>query len=455
MFFLENLPRLEVVSDAESEAAESEPAEETGAAGAGAQADAEDLGSPTDAPRRPEVAGSANAAPNPAGPDAAHRTTASEGRRRPPAPQPSGDDDLDDFGGGFAKPAPPVDEYRLRCEVCDSVMWVRASQSGTVVQCSDCFSELTVPPPPPKPPVRPARADDDDDDDPLPPIVDARLETATSDTTVQSDSNFQQRTVQDYLREAEAAEPEEDYRTMYDNPDFAGWFRGTAKMFIDPGVLAHLFVFGLVFTAFFWVFLTGESTSGLQIIASVFALLLFVGVILSGMAVLIASANDHPYVSEWPLASPAEAMGEMLVAVGSYAIAAVPGLVLCSVIGFNLLGVAGLMLGLFILWPFVLLSMLDNNTPFNPYSSDVARSLQRAPDAWGVFYTSSGVLFGILFFAFLAAGMIPVSIGAPLCGFGLTLVIFLYFRLMGQLAQGIGNVVNVPEDPDSAGEIEQ
>ncbi len=39
-------------------------------------------------------------------------------------------------------------EYRVKCNICGSILYAKAEQQGKTITCSDCLSSITVPPPP-------------------------------------------------------------------------------------------------------------------------------------------------------------------------------------------------------------------------------------------------------------------------------------------------------------------
>ena len=119
------------------------------------------------------------------------------------------------------------------------------------------------------------------------------------------------------------------------------------------------------------------------------------------------------------------------------------------ILGPSLLSVAITMLSIYVFFPFVLLSMLDMNSAFVPFSGEVARSVTKCEDAWGGFYFSSGLLFVGLFLVFstASAAMSPVS-GAILAIAGGVAGTFLYFGMIGRLAYSIGQAVNAPPRQD-------
>lgn len=100
------------------------------------------------------------------------------------------------------------------------------------------------------------------------------------------------------------------------------------------------------------------------------------------------------------------------------------------------ISIALVMLGVYTLFPFLLLSMMDLQSVTGLFSADVTKSVTRCQEDWGTFYFSSGMTFGLLMSYFLFISYTPATIAF---GVALTIaVIFLYFAMLGRLAQAIG-----------------
>ncbi|MCG8650051.1 MAG: hypothetical protein MI861_09465, partial [Pirellulales bacterium] len=112
--------------------------------------------------------------------------------------------------------------------------------------------------------------------------------------------------------------------------------------------------------------------------------------------------------------------------------------------GPSLLAVAFTMFSIYLLFPFVILSMLDMESPFVPFSAEVARSVTKCEEAWGGFYFSSGLLFFGLFLVFAMATAMTGAVGAVIAVFAGIAITFTYFSMIGRLAYAIGQAVNAP-----------
>jgi hypothetical protein len=112
-------------------------------------------------------------------------------------------------------------------------------------------------------------------------------------------------------------------------------------------------------------------------------------------------------------------------------------------VGFGLSQLAGLWLpqpglvwalGVFLLFPILLLSSVDANSPFIPLSRRVRRSLFRVAGTWLTFYVLSGLLWAGLMGAFWGLAQLHDFLAPVLGGPLLAATVLIYARLLGRLA---------------------
>lgn len=369
---------------------------------------------------------------------------------RPAAPPPLSESDLDALSG-FAdtedqKPAPmklvqpkvPVDDtFRVNCPTCDSLTYAKPDQVGKRIRCPDCHAAIVVPPPPK---VKPKYQ----------PDIQA---ASTFNFQDSGEENLPSRPTDPFRKSADAllkaaedahieAEAEE-----WELPNFQQWFSGLAKVFLDPVVGLHIFFLSLL------AFL--PTAVALQYESSMVVMGLFAGgaifgalVIANGFAILQSVANGEDAVGEWPLFDPMAWLGQMVIAIASVGVAAGPiWMVTHYIFQGGLITVAMTMVSLYLLYPIVLLSMLDEESILVPFSTDVTKSVMRAPDQWGAAYLASGILFFAMFLMFMIASVTGGS--SPRFGAAIAIVVavagtFAYFGIIGRLAYGIGHSVNAP-----------
>ncbi len=158
----------------------------------------------------------------------------------------------------------------------------------------------------------------------------------------------------------------------------------------------------------------------------------------NNMAILLETAGGNDKVDGWPEPDFRDQATDLIYL--SF-IAIVAGV--CS---FFISGFLGILIGggwklslavLFLLYPIILLSTLEANSPFVPLSLPILRSLKTVHWAWGVFYALAGglllVWFWPLFWLREQSGWMQffgmIFLAPLIAGWGL-----LYGRLLGRLA---------------------
>jgi DNA-directed RNA polymerase subunit M/transcription elongation factor TFIIS len=335
-----------------------------------------------------------------------------------------------------AEPVQYANEYRVTCNICGSFLYAKASQAGKQVKCPDCHSEITIPSPPK---VRKKFQVN---------MEEAETFSFESNPLVERRPDPYQKSADELLEEAAGGNVSVLRKYDDDAPSVMQWLKGVFSPFKDLGVLVHLVglcVFACVPTAIALSMDSPILVMGL-FPGGIFLALLSIS---CGLAILQAVANGEPNVSDWPTLDPIAWLGQLFLVGAAATVAAIPVWIVCMfVLGPQLLSVAITMFAIYVLFPFVLLSMLDMNSMFVPFSSEVARSVTKCEESWGGFYFSSGLLFVALFLIFSAAStMSPIS-GAVLAIVAAVTGTFMYFGMIGRLAQSIGKAVNDPPRHD-------
>ena len=336
-----------------------------------------------------------------------------------------------------AQPVEFASEYRVTCTVCGTYTYAKANQAGKTTKCGDCFSDILIPSPPK---IEKKKIMD------LDQVETFRFES--SPNTERRPDPFQ-KSADQLLEEAERAEDEDTTKpNHFETPKVGEWVASVLGPFRDPSVLVHLAglcILAIVPTLIVLKMDMAILTLGLFPGGLVFGLL----TVSCAMAVLLAASNNEARVSEWPTFDP-EAWFEQLIVVGSAAfIVAVPCWLLCTLIlGPHLLSAALTMFCIFLLFPFVLLSMLDMGSVFSPFSSELARSVTKCEEAWGGFYFSSAVLFIGTFLIFLMGSGLSNEACAIVSIIAAVTATFVYFGMIGRLAYAIGQAINAPPRTD-------
>ena len=328
-------------------------------------------------------------------------------------------------------------EFRVTCKVCGTITYAKAVDSGKTTKCSDCYSEILIPKPPrirKKP----------------------EIDIANAETFNLGQNNSEERKTADPFRKsaadllAEASRQEEDASppVYEDTPNVLEWVKNVFGIFKDPGVIMH------------WVCLSVAAAIPTALLVSIeqesLQLLLTIGMMIGGLilggitvscafAILLSVANGNDQVEDWPSTDVFQWLDQLTLVLGATGLVAIPMWTICFLTNSTgLLGVALVMFSIYLLLPFILLSMLDMGSVFAPFSPELARSVSKCQEEWGGFYFSSGLLFGLLFLFTAIIWYLPGSLGivatTTLCIF----TTFAYFGMMGRLAYTIGQSVNAP-----------
>lgn len=317
-------------------------------------------------------------------------------------------------------------EFRIKCSVCGSVLHVSARQSGQSIKCDDCFTTIKVPPPPKKKvAAKPSNE---------PSVM---FEGSPQSTPKRPADPFQ--TSADELLKKAAEEPDEEFKPDHEAPDTVGWIKSVLGIFLDPGVIIHFVGLSIfvgapaAFVAYYPMLAVGAFP------------LAMIGAIMTvtcGFAIMFSVANNHGRVDDWPTVDPASWFESMLPAIAATAIAVAPAFMVGAIFNATVvIRVALILFSVYVLFPFILLSMLDNQSIAAPFSADVSKSVTKCQDDWGALYFSAGLLFGLLFLYFVFTEMTPVAIAI---GVSIAIAIsFMYFAMIGRLALAIGDVVDL------------
>ena len=108
------------------------------------------------------------------------------------------------------------------------------------------------------------------------------------------------------------------------------------------------------------------------------------------------------------------------------------------------------MFAVYLVFPFVLLSMMDMGNVLQPFSAEVARSVTDSQEAWGGLYFSSAILFAALFLLIVSMNGLAGHSGIAISLTASIAVVFIYFGMIGRLASAIGQA-----DDESGGSAEE
>lgn len=345
--------------------------------------------------------------------------------------------------GSDSPPAPQADpieyesEFRVTCKICGTIMYAKAVNSGKTTKCSDCHSEIVIPKPPK---IRKKPKID---------ITNAETFSLGQNTLdPKSTADPYRKSANELLAEASRQEEDESPPNYLDTPNVLEWVKNVFGIFKDPSVIMH------------WVALSVAAAIPTALLLSIeqesLRWILSVGMVIGGLllgaitvscafAILLSVANDHDQVEDWPSKDPFQWIDQLTLVLSSAALVAVPMWFICYLTNSTgLLGVALVMFSIYLLLPFILLSMLDMGSVFTPFSPELARSVSKCQEEWGGFYFSSGLLFAVLFLFIAMASSIAGSMGIVASVTLSIFTTFTYFGMIGRLAYTIGQSVNAP-----------
>ncbi len=338
------------------------------------------------------------------------------------------------------------EEFRFTCRVCGSILYQRRSAIGKEVQCPDCHSKLIVPKPKEPPTKTPKHV----------PVDEEELRIAPPDGQAKSDALYTPDVVKETLERAKAAleEEEEELESSTYDFDTSGWLLRTFSFLRDPAAIAILLMYGLVvgllLMIFWWIETLQESySSGILFIGYLlligFATPVILSLIANARAVLESAANEEKQVQSWPLFDMGEWISESGMPLFALSFSAIPGsliFALTKTMDLSVIGVGGLLVCTWLFFPFFFLSMLDNNTSFNPISTDVWRSLKTCSQAWGAMVLQNAIISFALWLLYVFARTLG-PLGGFMVGFGIAFYAFFVFQQVGVLASRIADVTSL------------
>lgn len=280
-----------------------------------------------------------------------------------------------------AQAADTATNYYVRCKVCESVSDVTADQAGTSIRCHDCHTTMKVPPPP-KAKKKPKPIDLDH----------AETFTFSEPVSTTRPSDPFVKSARDLLDSAAKEEielPPEDYTT----PSLVGWLTDVFGIFRFPGVIFYsvfLSILGGIGTGVI-VYLRQLPSA---LVAGFVGGIFFAGMVVAcGFVIMESVANGHDEIEDWPEPlNPSEWLGPITCCAFAFGLVSSPAWMVGLGLGFGGMAIVFLVMGMvYLLFPFVLLSMMDMGSVFTPFSPEVARSVRRSQESWGGFYFSAGL----------------------------------------------------------------
>ncbi len=343
-------------------------------------------------------------------------------------------------------PKPSEIDYRIACRTCGTAMHVKLDRVGKKVNCPDCHSSFTVPPPPAGWSSTKKKVEIQDDGVEMP--------LAAYDLPQSANTLDSQRTVaSEYLDKAKRELDDDEIDNLYQGDfDTIGFMNRTFGFLMDPSALGLLVLYGFMsaglfaLTQFSKTKVDGGGFEGggyllvLFILVSVFSAIIAMPMLSAGLALLESVANRQRRVEEWPSFNVFDNFGEIMVILIALVGSLLPGMLVGGLIGRSggaeWLILTGMMGTCFVLFPVLLLSMLDNGSPFQPISGAVITSISQVPEAWGGYYLKTAMAFAattVLCYILLGRSVMLSAV----VGFFLPCLLFFVCQQMGALADAI------------------
>lgn len=360
------------------------------------------------------------------------------------------------------KPPPPPEpkpseiDYRIVCRTCGTAMHVKLDRVGKKVNCSDCHSTFVVPPPPPGWQSKKKKIEIQDDGFDMPLAAPAVPQSANT-------LDSQRTSASEYLDKAKQELDDDEIENLYQGDfDTIGFMNRTFGFLMDPSALGLLVLYGFMSSALFAVaqfsktkvdgggFEGGGYLLVLFILVSVFAAIISMPMLSAGLALLEAVANRQRRVEEWPSFNVFDNFGEIMVVLIALVGSLLPGMLVGGLVGRSggaeWLILTGMMGTCFLLFPVLLLSMLDNGSPFQPISGAVITSIPQVPEAWGGYYLKTAMAFGattVMCYIMLGRSALLSAI----VGFFIPVLLFFVCQQLGSLADAISEHLSFDFSP--------
>jgi DNA-directed RNA polymerase subunit RPC12/RpoP len=342
--------------------------------------------------------------------------------------------------GGTGRPSESAASqtyFPVICPLCHTRLHATLDQVGQQLICPDCSTPVPIPAPPPAPPKIDPMAGADQSYTVGEPIRPRQFEPIFECDWIETEP-------------VESSRPEhgEPLRaTLPASPTPAAFFAGIFRFPFSSGVLARWLALAIGATVVVWfvdaaiAFGQVETeisyflSMGCGCVAGLLALLLAAIASASLLAIVVDTAAGSQEVVNWPEPIFLDWMFDAFYLLGALTVSLLPGLGLAWLLEKN--GhAAGLSvpIGAFLLFPVVLLSMLEGGSVFRLFSKAVGRTLLSTWWAWVIFYLETAALLLASTSLAQASRLMLGGIGTPLAVIFLTTAVMIYFRLLGRLA---------------------
>ena len=310
--------------------------------------------------------------------------------------------------------------FRFRCPACESILYVTLDQANCQVRCEDCLTVVRVPQAPPHL-VNDQFA-----------VPNRQPETLAQEFPVPV-RDFADRLEERMREDAERVRIESEKAKR--STGLIGWFRMVFGILIDPGVLLHMITLMICMSlpVALTVFQPFYAFGTVPFIGIAFTVL-----ISCGLGIINSVANGFDHVDDWPTIDLFSWLESTFIVGAALVCAITPSLFMATILHSDTLTRVTLMLaGAHLLFPFVILSMLDMQTVLAPISVDVAKGYRDCSGECMTFYVAAAALIAIgpFYFANAPYGPVYAGIGTAIA----VLIAFFYFAMVGRLGYALGH----------------
>ena len=336
-----------------------------------------------------------------------------------------------------------IDEYRLRpdvdqpppstseeipvvCKICQTRLYARLDQVGQTIVCPDCETEIKVVVPSSR---RQRRS--------RPEVVGSLYEVRAPEEV----TRLHEEARQSMTRSTEAIEEEERKRPK---PPRRPFLSGVLGFLLQQriGLLALGVTWATMMVLLLVQGLDQMTPFMIPFACTAAALITLADVVCASVcfvSIVEKTANCLDKIDNWPEFDVMGWVLQSLYLIVSFALSMIPFVAVSArVSDYTNPLVWWAALPCFFVFPIILLSTLEEDSPLMPYSAVVWRSVWRTWRAWVIFYVESLAVVGIVALLGWGAWSIGRSEITPVFVFVCVLATIVYFRLLGRLAWVVG-----------------
>ena len=334
---------------------------------------------------------------------------------------------------------PPIEEptlIRVMCPRCNTILYATEDQIGRSLTCPDCTTSVVVPQPPLQRPT-------------IDVMAGAGVGYALADQPQASAVSKPPPPPPVIHKPPAAVQSRRHFEPYFRRPILPRWpfFVGTFSFPFSSDARAYALLMAIWAATSSWmasqsVLLANDTDGRSMFLGAMFSALTLISTVMlfafaaaSALAVTRDTAGGCDKISDWPGMLFVDWIGDPFYVFNAFCASLAPGVALAWVLGrFDQPGEAAIPACLFLLFPFILLSTLETSSPLGLFSWPALQSLWQAWRGWAAFYLTTAGLLGVTGFFLNEAFSVDILWKFPVAAPILTVVWFIYFRLVGRLA---------------------